>query len=98
MLSNVLSTVNLILELYWYVILARILISWFPDVADMWVGRTIIRISEPYLAPFRRFIPPLSIGSMYLDVSALVAILVYAFVKMGLLAVLQMLLSLAGLS
>ena len=98
MLNIVLSTVNLLLSVYSYLILARILMSWLPDVGEMTIGKIIIALTEPYMAPFRRMIPPLRFGGTYMDISVLVALVAYAFVSRGLLLVLTWLLSALGMS
>ncbi len=87
-----------VMNLYWYCILARMLIGWFPDVASMGIGRAIIRVTEPYLSLFRRFIPPVRIGGGYLDLSLIVAVIAYYFAENGLLWVLEYILQLFGLS
>lgn len=87
----VFSTVRLILELYWYFIIARILLSFFPDVLQMGIGSLVVRVTDPYLVPFRRMIPPLQIGSIYLDVATIVAIIAYWFVQNGILFLLGLL-------
>jgi YggT family protein len=72
-----------VLELYSYVLIARVLMSWVPDVERTSIGRFLIRITEPYLGLFRRFIPPLPLGGGYLDFSPVVAIFAWSFVTMG---------------
>lgn len=94
---QVINVVSWVLNLYWYLIFARILLSWFPDVFATSLGRFILRLTEPYLAPFRRVIPPLRIGGVYLDVSVYAAIIVFYFAENGLLWLLGYLLSLVGL-
>jgi YggT family protein len=77
------TSVQVLLSVYQYLILARILMSWFPDIANLSIGRLLIRVTEPYMAPFRRHIPPLSIGNAYLDIASLVALIAFSFVKAG---------------
>ncbi len=64
----------------------------------MGIGRAIIRVTEPYLSLFRRFIPPVRIGAGYLDLSLIVAVIAYYFAENGLLWVLEYILQLFGLS
>ena len=78
-----------ILELYSYVLIARVLMSWVPDVERTSIGRFLVRITEPYLGFFRRFIPPLPLGGGYLDLSPIVAIFAWHFVTVGVLNVLS---------
>jgi uncharacterized protein YggT (Ycf19 family) len=64
-------------QFYMWLIVAYVLMSWFPvsgAFADLY--RVLASVCEPYLALFRRFIPP--IGA--LDISPMVAILVLQIV------------------
>lgn len=68
------------LELYSWVLIAYILMSWFPNARDTAVGRFLTKISEPYLEPFRRFVP--AIGMF--DISPIVALIVLRLAQSGL--------------
>lgn len=94
----IISTISWLLNLYWYFILARILISWFPDVHETGIGRFIVRVTEPYLAPFRRYIPALRFSSVSIDISVIVAIFAYYFIEDAVLFILTYVLQLFGLS
>jgi YggT family protein len=62
------------LQLYIILLIARILLTWFPGVG--WASQltdTLSPITDPYLDLFRSFIPPLG-GSI--DISPMLAILV----------------------
>ena len=62
-------------EIYVLILFARAVLSWFPyDPSSPLnpVRRVIFAITEPVLAPFRKFIPPIGM----LDISFLVAIIV----------------------
>ena len=67
---NLLGVISSALEIYFYVLLIRVLLSWFPnlDQSNPLVS-TLISISDPYLNAFRGIIPPLG----GLDLSALLA-------------------------
>ena len=62
-----------LLTVYWLIVLARVLLSWFPvrpgtPIASAYV---VLRdLTEPVLAPLRRVIPPVGM----LDMSSLVLI------------------------
>ncbi|MBO9130249.1 YggT family protein [Bacillus sp. 165] len=74
---------GLILQLfniYYYVIIVYILLSWFPGARDSSFGYFLARITEPFLEPFRRFIPPLGM----IDISPIVAIMALRFASYGL--------------
>jgi YggT family protein len=80
------------MEIYSWIMIARILMSWVPDVERTSFGRILVKITEPYLGLFRRFIPPLPLGGGYLDFSPIVAIFAWSFVKAGVANVLSWLL------
>lgn len=67
------------LVLYSYALIIYILMSWFPNARESGIGQFLARICEPYLEPFRRFIPPLGM----IDISPIVAILVLNFAGRG---------------
>ena len=48
-----------ILALYWYVMLARVLMSWFNPNPHNPVVDAITRLTEPVLSPIRRMLPPM---------------------------------------
>ncbi|CEG26747.1 YggT family protein [Bacillus sp. B-jedd] len=77
MIYGILS--NLIMLYYWALII-YILMSWFPNARGSAIGQFLTRICEPYLEPFRRFIPPLGM----IDISPIVAIIVLRFASEGL--------------
>ncbi|NBD22779.1 YggT family protein [Paenibacillus sp. T1] len=68
-------------------IIAYVLLSWLPGIRDSFIGQLLGKLVEPYLAPFRRFIP--SIGGV-LDISPIVALFALRFVAYGLIAILDM--------
>jgi YggT family protein len=62
------------INLYRWLLLGRILLSWFPNLdwqTQPW--RAIFDVTEPMMAPFRRLIPP--IGGV-VDISPIVLFLV----------------------
>ncbi len=54
---------------YTLMLLARVLLSWFPQAERYSWARTLSLLTDPYLNLFRRWIPPLGM----LDLSPLVA-------------------------
>lgn len=81
-----LSAVFWLFEIYYYALIVYILLSWLPGARDSSFGHFLARICDPYLEPFRRFIPPLGM----IDISPIVAILVLRFAKIGLARLVQM--------
>ena len=67
-----------ILEIYVYLIFARILLSWFPlnpDGFGATVAGFLYLVTDPVLGPLRRAIPNVRIGAMALDLSPFVVII-----------------------
>ncbi|AST07618.1 YggT family protein [Anoxybacillus flavithermus] len=75
-IANFLATV---IEVYSYAIIVYILMSWFPNARETKIGQFLANICEPYLEPFRRFIPPIGM----IDISPIVALLVLRFATVG---------------
>lgn len=75
-LADVLGVVFDALEI---IILTRVVLSWAnADTYNRFV-RTIFVISEPFLAPFRKLLPPWKIGG--LDLSPACALLALFFIR-----------------
>jgi YggT family protein len=86
MTLNFFGVLSTLFEIYGWLIIAYVLMSWFPNARESAVGEMLGRVVEPYLAPFRRFIPP--IGGV-LDISPIVAYFALRFVYIGIVAVIQ---------
>jgi Predicted integral membrane protein len=84
--SEIESFIWVVQRIYTFVIIAYVLLSWIPNARDSFIGELLGKLVEPYLAPFRRLIPP--IGGM-LDISPIVAIFALQFIAMGLIAVID---------
>lgn len=70
LLTNTLAT---FLNIYVFILIVRILLTWFPTIGWMnQLASTLSPITDPYLDLFRSFIP--SMGG--LDISPILAILV----------------------
>lgn len=65
-------------------IMAYVLMSWLPNIRESFIGELLGKLVEPYLTPFRRFIPPL-MG--VIDISPIVAIFVLNLATYGLISV-----------
>jgi len=64
--------------IYFWMIIIRILGSWFPEAQENRIFQFIRYYTEPYLALFRRIIPP--IGGA-LDISPIIAIFVLRLIE-----------------
>jgi YggT family protein len=69
-----------LIELYSWALIIYILLSWFPNARESSFGQILAKICEPYLEPFRRFVPPIGM----IDISPIVAILVLRLATSGL--------------
>ncbi len=70
-MNPVIQVVSVLLQVYSYVLLARALISWIPNL-DPYnpIVQFLYQITEPVLEPIRKLVPPL--GGM-IDISMLIA-------------------------
>ena len=65
--------------IYGWLIVARAVLSWFhprPGSLVSKVYRVLCRITEPYLGLFRRVVPTARVGSVGVDFSSVVALIV----------------------
>lgn len=65
------------IEIYIYVIVGRIILSWFqglfyksPFLYHLY--RFCYALTEPLMAPLRRIVPPVSLGRGYMDLSPVI--------------------------
>ncbi len=80
MIFGVLST---ILWIYWLILIGRLIFDWVQVFSRDWrprgplllVAEAIYTMTDPPLNFLRRFIPPLKLGQVSLDLSFLVLIL-----------------------
>jgi YggT family protein len=72
---------EIVLELYMWVIIIRALISWVnPDPYNP-IVQILTRMTEPVLRPIRRLVPPYKVG---IDLSPLIATLIIIFMQYAL--------------
>jgi YggT family protein len=76
---------SILMEIYYFMIIGYLILSWFPNARDSFIGGLLAKLVEPYLSPFRKIIP--SIG--FIDLSPIVALIALRFVVMGIAAVLD---------
>jgi YggT family protein len=73
----------LALNIYSYMIIGYILMSWFPNARESTIGQFLGSLVEPFLAPFRKIIPPLGM----IDLTPIVAIFSLHFARYGVAAI-----------
>lgn len=83
MIDNVLiTTIEYFFDIIFVLILVRIVLSYLPQYQSHQLAQMVFGITEPILAPFKRFIPPIGM----LDLSPMVAILVLGVLQRVLIA------------
>ncbi len=68
-----------VLQLWVVCAFARAIISWFPLTYGSPMQRlnsVLVRVTEPVIAPVRRMLPPMRMGSVGLDMSFLIVVVV----------------------
>jgi YggT family protein len=65
------------MDIYTYVILGRIILSWFQGSFYRYpilynVFRFCYILTEPLMAPLRRIVPPVRVGMGYMDLSPII--------------------------
>lgn len=65
------------LELYTWIVIAWVIFSWVPNPPEGLrpLVRGVASLVEPVVAPLRRILPPVRLGAVALDLSALVLLL-----------------------
>ena len=89
-MSTVATIVSLLFQVYEFLLLIRVLLSWINTdphrpVIDHPAVRLLERITDPVLAPLRRLIPPIG-GTV--DISPVVALIILEVVRRILVSVL----------
>ncbi len=75
--------VRVVFEIYSWLIIAYILMSWLPQMKESQIGELLGKVVEPYLSPFRKYIPPIGM----IDISPIVALFALYFIEYGVYAV-----------
>jgi YggT family protein len=70
-MDGLISLILLLLQLLWFAIFARAIVSWFPIDPNGPVVRALDAITEPVLQPLRRVVPRIGM----IDITPMVAIL-----------------------
>jgi len=83
MLGVVKFVLSLVLQLFFYALICRLVLDWIQVLAREWRPRgpilffaeAVYSVTDPSLKFLRRLIPPLSLGAVRLDMAFLVLIL-----------------------
>jgi len=85
-LESLVNILGFAYQIYFYMVIVYILMSWLPNARESFIGEWLGKLVEPYLSPFRRFIPPL-FG--VLDISPIVALIVLQLALNGIISILR---------
>ena len=89
MLGVVKLVLGLVLQLFFYALICRLVVDWIRVLAREWRPRGVVlvfveavyTVTDPPLKWLRRIIPPLSLGAVRLDLAFLVLILAVGFLE-----------------
>ena len=70
--------VNMAFEVYYWLIIGRVILSWVQIDPNNPIIEFIFSITEPVLAPLRRLIP---MGNMRIDFTPIIALLLISFLR-----------------
>jgi YggT family protein len=78
-MDSLLNIVYLLITIYTWLIVAQALLSWFPmrpGTLISSINDAVRGLTDPYLSVFRRFLPTPRVGTVGIDLSAIVGLLV----------------------
>lgn len=83
------SVLGLLLSIYFYILIGRLIFEWIQVFARDWrpsgpilvVAEVIYSLTDPPLKAIRRVIPPLRLGGVAIDLAFLVLILVVSILR-----------------
>ncbi len=84
-ITDLIYVVRIFFEIYSWLIIAYILMSWLPQMKESQIGELLGKVVEPYLSPFRKYIPP--IGMM--DFSPIIGLFALYFIEYGVVTVIH---------
>ncbi len=70
-MNGLIEIILLLLQLLWFAIFARAIVSWFPVDPNGPIVRALDAVTEPILQPLRRVVPRLGM----MDITPMVAII-----------------------
>lgn len=84
------KTVDIFFRFLYFLVVARVMMSWFPIDLNSKIVRFIWQVTEPILEPFRailsKLMPPR--GGFYLDFSPVIALIVLNILKQTVISIL----------
>ncbi len=85
------NAINVFFKILEYLVLIRVLMSWFPNARNTSIGNLIYTLTEPILGPVKRMMDksPLG-GGMMLDFSPVIALFILQIIQIILLYIVGM--------
>lgn len=82
-MNLILQILCILLQLYIVVLIARIILSWVPNLPEPIrpVARAVGSVTDPVLRPIRGLIPPVRLGGAALDLSPILLFLAIGIVS-----------------
>ena len=73
-MNVVVTVVCLALDIYWIILIARIILSWVPSLPEplLPVARLVRAATDPIMLPLRGMLPPVQMGAVAFDLSPLI--------------------------
>ncbi len=88
MQNLLLNSIDVFFKLLYFLIFARIILSWLPALNQTPIGAMLYSLTEPILGPVRNMVNKSPIGGgMMLDFSPIIALFLMDIVKMVLINV-----------
>lgn len=95
-MSPLALTLDVILSIFYFVVLARVVIGFVEIIARDWTPRGIVAVifeliftvTDPPLRFIGKFVPPVRVGAVALDLSPLILLLAIVFLRVLVVAVL----------
>ena len=76
-MTTIVTLLSMLLNVLWFAIFARAIVSWFPVDQDGPVVRALDAITEPVLEPLRRVVPRVGL----FDITPMVAIILIIIIQ-----------------
>lgn len=77
-MTDLAGILNLLFTVLTFAVIARALLSWFDPMMRSGISQILVDITEPIIAPIRRFVPPIG-GTI--DLSPLIALVLIQVVE-----------------
>jgi len=71
------GVVDIFFQILWWLVIARIVLSWVPNPPDNQFMRLLYQVTDPILTPFQRLIPPIGM----IDISPMVALFALQLIR-----------------